>query len=111
MNTGKIYEHVCKVKPIPQDRFFAALNYTERELVSKYGKDTVLDRAALIDIVRLDDDTGTKAAFDNAIIDNILYLVTGEEHYKTDFAAHAQYAYHTVWNEKNRGKRIRKEIW
>lgn len=111
MKTETVYEYVCKIKAVPQDRFFAALNYTVRELVSKFGADIVMESSVIYDIVRLKDSTGVREEFSDALIDNILYLLTGDADRKTDFTAHAQYAYHTVWNEKNRGKGRRKEKW
>lgn len=111
MKTENIYEYVCKVISVPQDRFFAALNYTVRELVSKYGVFTVTGTDAVPDAVRTDEDVKVRDEFITPLTDNILYLLTGNPDYKTDFTAHAQYAYHTVWRKINRGKRIRKEIW
>ena len=111
MKTEKIYEYVCKVITVPQDRFFAALNYSVRELVSKYGAFIVTGRDAVTDAVRTDEGVRVRDEFITPLTDNILYLLTGDSNYKTDFTAHAQYAYHTVWRKNNSGKRIRKENW
>lgn len=97
--------------PIPQDRFLAAVNYTIRELVSLYGAEYVLQKGAIRTLTSIGTDPGLYEDYESALYDNVMYFASENPEHKTDFVAHAQYAYHNVWRTKSAGKRIHREVW
>ena len=107
MDIKYLYERVCLKAPVARDKFLAALNYTVRELISLYGEKHVKKDGNIAVPASLQTDPGIYDDYENAFYDNIMYFNTGEASHKTDFMAHAQYAYHNVWRRKNKGKRIK----
>lgn len=110
MDTNLLYDRVCAVKKIGQENFLDHLNYTVTELCSIYGEEWVM-AAPFRRTERVGEAVQVKDIFSVAVEDNILYLMTGDERHKTDFTAHAKYAYNTLWRQKNTGRRIRREGW
>ncbi|MCI8331334.1 MAG: hypothetical protein HFE78_00695 [Clostridiales bacterium] len=111
MDIKYLYERVCMQAPIEQDRFLAAVNYTVRELISLYGSDYVQRDGPVRPLLNVNSDPGIYEDYEDALYDNVMYFASNESNYKTDFVAHAQYAYHNVWRKKNKGKRIHREAW
>ena len=111
MDLKYLYERVCMKAPIGQDRFLAAVNYTLRELVSLYGEPFVQQQGPARVLTGMNADPGLYEDYEDAVYDNVMYFATGDGNWKTDFVAHAQYAYHNVWRRKTKGKRIGKEAW
>ena len=111
MDTTLLYEHLCQVKPVTHAQLLAALNATVRELCALYGEKYVLRDGALRPITRVGQSPCIAEDYEGAVLDNLLYHATGEERYKTDFLAHAQYAYHNLWRGRSAGRRIRREVW
>ena len=110
MDTNLLYDRVCAAPELSQEDFLSYLNYTLGELCAIYGEEYVMD-GPLRRIERVGDTLHLREAFATAVEDDLLYLATGDERHKTDFTAHAAYAYNTLWRRKNVGRRVRREAW
>lgn len=110
MDTMKLYERVCERAECDHARFLSALNYAADELCAMYGETNVLCGARR-EAARVGQDMPLREQYGTAVLDDILYLLTRDERFKTDFCAHAEYAYRSVWREQSRGRRIPREVW
>lgn len=110
MDTNLLYDRVCAAREVSQEDFLSYLNYTLCELCAIYGEEFVMN-GPLRRVERVGDTAGVREVFAAAVEDDLMYLATGDERHKTDFAAHAAYAYNTLWREKNLGRRVRREAW
>lgn len=97
-----IYEAVVMSAACPQPKFLSCLDTTVRSLTTKYGFKRIINDNAYAKPVDINGDLPVKDEYFNAIVDNILYLVTQNPDYKTDFMAEAEYAYKSVWRKANR---------
>ena len=111
MDIKYLYERICMKAPMEQDRFLAAVNYTIRELISLYGSEYVQSGGPVRPVLHVNSDPGIYEDYEDALFDNVMYFASNDASYKTDFVAHAQYAYHNVWRRKTKGKRIHREAW
>lgn len=110
MDTYLLYDRVCLKGQISQEQFLSHLNYTLAELCAMYGEEKVME-GPLYTVERVGETVDIYPEYTACITDNILFLAGGGENLKVDFTAHAAYAFHTLWNRKNKGKRIRREVW
>jgi hypothetical protein len=67
--------------------------------MAKYGAKRVINDRAYTKPCGINDDFPVKDEYRNAILSNILFLVTGNSDHKVDYVAEAEYAYKTVWRE------------
>ena len=100
-----IYETVVLTAPCPQHVFLSQLDTTVRSLISKYGGKRVIHDRAYVTPTELNGDLPVREEFQNAIVSNILYLVTREPDFKNDYVAEAEYAFLTLW--RRGAKRLR----
>lgn len=110
MDTYLLYDRVCLREAHSHEQFLSHLNYTLAELCSMYGEEKVME-GPLCTVERVGEAVAIRDEYALAVLDNILYLCSGDDRHKTDFTAHARYAYNTLWREKNMGRRIRREVW
>ncbi len=110
MDTFTIFDRVCAVKEISQETFLSHLNYALAELCAMYGEDKVMEGAPH-PTEKVGDAVNVYEEYVPAILDDILFLVTGDDRHKTDFVSHARYAYNTLWRKRNLRRRIRREVW
>ncbi len=101
-----IYEAVLTQAECSQPKFLMHLDATARSLVAKYGMRRVVNDGAYVKPMDINGDLPVKDEYYNAVLSNILYLVTGNPDYKTDYVAEAEYAYKTVWNRAAEGLRM-----
>ena len=101
-----IYETVEMTSACSQPKFLSYLDTTVKSLIAKYGVKRVIEDRAYVKPTSISDDLPVKAEYLNAIVDNILYLVTGNPDFKTDYIAEAEYAYKTVWNAAVKGLKM-----
>lgn len=101
-----IYEAVLTQAECSQPRFLTFLDSTARSLIAKYGMNRVVNDGAYVKPMDMSGDYPVKDEYYNAVISNILYLVTGNPDYKTDYVAEAEYAYKTVWNRAVKGLKL-----
>lgn len=111
MSTLKIFEKVNLTVPIEQRRFFNCFEDTVTELSSMYSgfvfeKDTEFEPPKA-----LSDDNVVLPLYTDAIVDNIIFLVTGEETRKSEFMRKSRAAYLKYWNDNAKGKKMKRTRW
>lgn len=111
MSTLKIFEKVNLTVPIEQRRFFNYLEDTVAELSSMYSgfvfeKDTEFEPPKA-----LSDDMAVLPLYTDAIVDNIIFLATGEETRKSEFMRKSRAAYLKYWNDNAKGRKIQGARW
>ena len=114
MTILEIFEKVNLVTPIEQRRFFNFFEDTVNELQSLYGDfgDFVFIKGMeYTPPKKLTDDNVVLPLYHNAIVDNILFLITNEENYKGEFIRKSNDAYHKYWNDNAKGRRKRRMRW
>ena len=105
MNILSIYDTCTHAVPMEQDAFLSRLDTTVRALMSRFQPHYVCrDRYVTPTSVR--DEIPVYDAYMPAVVDNILYLTTGDTARKADYVEEARDAYKTVWSEKARGKKF-----
>ena len=110
MDTAKLYERICALVPCSHTEFISCAEYARDELCALYGKEYATF-GVTVPLEKVGGEYGVRDEFASAIFDDIMYRLTNDERYKTDFLAHAENAYRTVWRESSRGRRIHGEVW
>jgi hypothetical protein len=106
-----IYESVNAISPSPQPRFLGYLDLTVRSLIAKYGIRRVINDDAYTKPIDINGDIAVKDEYLNAVISNILFLLSGNDNYRADYVYEADNAYKTVWREQAKNKKIVGEDW
>lgn len=106
-----LYEKVNLIVPLEQRRFFRALNDTISELEAAYYGFVLQEGKEFVPINSLDDDWIVLPLYSDAIVDNILFLAGQSETYKGEFIRKAKAAYLKYWNQKAKGKHIKRGDW
>lgn len=105
MNILSIYDTCTHAVPMEQDKFLNHLDTTVRALMARYKPEYVC-RADYHTPTSTRDEIPVYDAYFTAVVDNILYLATGDAARKTDYVEEARDAYKTVWSAKMRGRRF-----
>jgi hypothetical protein len=108
MTILEIYEKVCLKTPMEQRRFFNFFNDSVNELLSSYD---IVTEGEFEPITDLYADNVVLPLYHNAIVDNILFMASNDATYKSEFLRKAKSAYLKYWNDKAKGKRIRRMRW
>jgi hypothetical protein len=112
MDTKTLYKRVIITTPMTQQEFIAFFNDTVQVLNARYGAKYIAEESgSLLEIQTIDGPSGVRDIYTKCIADNIEYLKSGDKNKQNDFAINADSAYLTVWREKNKGKKVRKERW
>lgn len=115
MTILEIFEKVNLVVPLEQRRFFNYLSDSIEELLSLYGGytvDFVLKKCGeYLPPVSLSDENPVLPLYHNSIVDNILFLSTKDQNYKTEFIRKSRLAFLTYWNENAKGRRMKRMRW
>ena len=106
-----IFEKVNLVMPLEQRRFFNYFNDTVNELIALYGGFVLDSEEEYTPLKSLSDDIGVLPLYYPAIVDNILFLGTKEEVYKTEFIRKSRTAYLKYWTDNAKGKRVKRVRW
>ena len=101
-----IYEAVTVINPCSQPVFLAHLDTTVRSLMAKFGLKRVVNDGVYAKPRDINGDLAVKDEYRNAVVSNILFLLTGNEAYKTDYIYEADNAYKTVWRAHMRGVKM-----
>lgn len=111
MTIKEIFEKVNLVIPIEQRRFFNYFEDAVNELLLLYG-DFVFEKGKTYEPPKvLDDENVVLPLFHNAIVDDILFYVTNEEIYKSEFVRKAHEAHLKYWSDNAKGVRKRRMRW
>ena len=105
MNIKTIYDKITHISPMEPDSFLNHLDTTVRSLIARYKPEYVCI-ADYTTPTRLSDEIPVRDAYMPAVVDNILFLATGDAARKTDYVEEARDAYRTVWSARMRGKKF-----
>ncbi len=111
MTILNIYEKVSLKTPIEQRAFFNYYDDSVKELLSLYDLVIVEGKTYEAPTVDLYSDNVVLPLYHNAIVDNILFAVSGDANYKSEFIRKSKDAYLKYWNDKAKGKRQRRMRW
>ena len=111
MTLTEIFEKVNLVIPIEQRKFFNYFEDTVNELQSLYRDFVFIEDKEYTPPKRLTDDNVVLPLYHNSIVDNILFLATNEEVYKSEFIRKSKDAFLKYWNDNAKGRRIRRMRW
>lgn len=110
MSIMEIFEKVNLVMPIEQRRFFNYFEDSVNELEALYSGFVFEEGAEYTPpSVLSDEKIVVRPLFHNAIVDNILFLAGGGETYKTEFLRKSRDAWLKYWNDKAKGRKLRKK--
>lgn len=111
MSILKIFEKVNLTVPIEQRRFFNYFEDTVTELSSMYSGFVFEEDTEFEPPKALSDDNVVLPLYTDAIVDNIIFLVTGEETRKSEFMRKSRAAYLKYWNDNAKGKKMKRTRW
>ena len=110
MTILEIFEKISLKAPIEQRKFFNYYNDSVNELMSMY--DIVIEEGkTYAPITDLYENNVVLPLYHNAIVDNILFMVSNEEIYKSEFIRKSKDAYLKYWRNKAKGTRQRRMRW
>jgi len=106
-----IFEKVNLIAPIEQRRFFNFFDDTVRELQALYGGFVFTKGTEYMPPTALDDENAVLPLYHSAVVDNIIFLVSGEEARKSEFIRKSREAYLKYWNDNAKGRKMRRLEW
>ena len=110
MTILEMFEKISLKTPIEQRKFFNYYDDSVNELMATY--DIVIeDGKTYAPITDLYDDNVVLPLYHNAIVDNILFMISNEAEYKSEFIRKSKDAYLSYWNDKAKGIRQRRMRW
>ncbi len=110
MTILEMYEKISLKTPIEQRKFFNYYDDSVNELLSSY--DIVIEEGkTYAPITDLYEDNVVLPLYHNAIVDNILFMISDEANYKSEFIRKSKDAYLKYWKDKAKGTRQRRMRW
>lgn len=111
MNLVDVYERVCYVEPINERVFFNYFTDTIRELLTLFDGFVIEEGEEFIPPETLSDETFVRELYQNAIVDNILFIMGKGDALKNEFLRESKFAWIKYWNDDAKGRRIRRMRW
>lgn len=106
-----IYEKVSLVLPLEQRRFLNFFDDTVNELLSMYNG-FVIEKGKEYRMPKtLEDETAVLPLYAPAIVDNILFMATGEQNYKVEALRKSRDAWLKYWNDNAKGRKLKGMEW
>lgn len=111
MSILEIFEKVNLIMPLEQRRFFNYFADTVSELQSLYPGFVIKADTEYTPPKALTDENVVLPLYHNAIVENIVFLASGEESRKGEFLRKSRDAWLAYWNENAKGRRMKKVGW
>ena len=112
MTLLEMYEKINLKAPIEQRKFFNYYDDSVNELISTFGDFVIAeDKKFEHPTMDLYSDNVVLPLYHNAIVDNILFMVTDDSNYKNEFIRKSKDAYLKYWNDRAKGARQRRMRW
>lgn len=108
MDIKEIFEKVNLAIPIEQRRFFNYFSDTVTELAALYDGFVFEKGKEYVPPERVEDTCVVLPLYKNSIVDNILFMISGSDAYKSEFLRKSRAAYLKYWNDFAKGKKMRK---
>lgn len=96
MIVKEVYDRVTLDTPCKQNEFLSHFDTSVRALIARYGKKYVILPHQLYQRPSINEESPVYEEYFNAILDNIVYLLTANPDRKTDYVQEAEDAYKTV---------------
>ena len=111
MTLLEMYEKVSLKATIEQRKFFNYFDDSVNELLALY--DIVLIEGKSFEATTTDlyADNVVLPLYHNAIVDNILFMISEDANYKSEFIRKSKDAYSKYWRDKAKGVRQRRMRW
>lgn len=107
MNVKDIYDTVKLQTSCSQNDFLTYLDQSVRTLITQYKEPYVVEKNGKYGKpTSVNADVPIYDEYYPAILNNVLFLLTGNTDRKTDSTAESEYAYRAVWAKKSRGRRF-----
>lgn len=112
MTLLKMFEKINLKAPIEQRKFFNYFDDSVNELIATFG-DLVIAENKTFETPTTDlySDNVVLPLYHNAIVDNILFMISEDANYKNEFIRKSKDAYLKYWNDKAKGVRQRRMRW
>ena len=111
MSILEIFEKVNLITPVEQRRFFNFFEDTVAELQALYSG-FVFDKDADFTLPTILSDVNiVLPLYHSAVVDNIIFLATGEETRKSEFIRKSRAAYLKYWNDNAKGRKMKRLEW
>lgn len=111
MSILDIFEKVNLVLPMEQRRFFNCFDDTVRELEATYGSFVFEKGTEYQPPAALCDENAVLPLYHSAIVDNIVFMASGEEARKGEFLRKSREAYLKYWKDDAKGRKMRRLEW
>lgn len=111
VNLIKIYEKVNIFTPIEQRKFFNFFEDSVEELQSMYSGFVFEKESEYKPPEKLEDEVPVLALYQDAIVDNIIFLETSDEFRKSEFIRKSREAYLKYWCDNAKGRKIQGRKW
>ena len=111
MTLLEMYEKISLKAPIEQRKFFNYFDDSVNELMAMY--DIVIAEGKTYESPTTDlySDNVVLPLYHNAIVDNILFMISNEAEFKSEFIRKSKDAYLKYWKDKAKGVRQRRMRW
>lgn len=108
MTIKTLYDTVTLTKPCTHNEFLTHVDTTIRTLIAKYGMNYVCyPHSSYLAARYVEDDIPVYDDYYPAVLDNVLFLLTGDEAHKVDYVNNSDSGYKMVWRRKVVGKCMR----
>lgn len=111
MSVIEIFEKVNFAVPIEQRRFFGFFGDTVSELMALYDGFVLEKDVEFIAPTALSDENSVLPLYHDAVVDNIVFLESGEEARKSEFLRKSRNAYLKYWNDNAKGRKMKRIVW
>lgn len=111
MTVLEIYEKVNLILPVEQRRFFNLFEDTVSELLALYRNFVTENNEKFEAPKALSDENTVMPLYHGAIVDNIIFLLSGEESRKSEFIRKSREAYLKYWSDNAKGRTIKGRAW
>lgn len=111
MTLLEMYEKVSLKAPIEQRKFFNYYDDSVNELLALYDLVLIEGESFEAPTTDLYADNVVLPLYHNAIVDNILFMISEDANYKSEFIRKSKDAYLKYWRDKAKGVRQRRMRW
>ncbi len=111
MTLTEIFEKVNLVFPLEQRKFFNYFEDTVNELNTLYDGFVIAPGEEYTSPKDLSDANIVLPLYHNSIVDNILFMVSQSEVYKSEFLRKSRLAFLKYWNDNAKGRKMKRARW
>jgi len=110
INALDIFESVSLKVSISEREFIDKINLTLNEMASEYKFNNDKDNEKTV-VYTVDENIDIDDRYLSAIVDNILYLSSGNADFKSEFIRKAKAADLSIYRENTKGRKLVRRSW